>query len=322
MAFLVNTQTNQRCFLYAYHSFGRLPYGVDTLVEHPGISKHHAIIEWHDNSWTIRDISRNGCWLNQQKLPKNSRYPLTKIGDTLCFGDPSNALFVIAQLSPPTDLLINLQHNGDDGEKTIELNQYHLLPNEHQPEVVLRFDTPKQQWRIEYCYQSSASQSALNEHDVIEFGGQSWRLHLSRFDTTECLNSPHSIDELNFIFDLSLDEETTELRLQTPEQVIDFKARSHHYLTLHLARCRAADALKGVDNPMQGWVYPEQLLKELGLDISHLNIQIHRIRKQFCDALVGSCNDQALIERQAGKLRFSGSMFKIYKGRQLECQLP
>ena len=98
--------------------------------------------------------------------------------------------------------------------------------------------------------------------------------------------------------------------------------RSHHYLTLNLARYRARDAQKGLDVSQQGWVYAEQLEKDLGIDSCYMNIQIHRARKQFADALEHLCDVRQLIERKAGKLRFGGTKFQILKGQQLECQLP
>lgn len=325
MAFLVDVNTNQYCFLYAHHSFGRLTYAVDTVLVHPLISKHHAIIEWLNESWFIRDISRNGSWLNGTQLVENTRYPL-KLGDKIHFGDPEHGAFWMADLSPPADLLLPVDalYNSDLGNQAIYLDRYNLLPNEQQPQVVLAFDPNVQQWGLEDPNHYAGVFRVFKEHDTVEFAEQVWRLQLShRENETELrVSSPSTSLQLNFIFDLSADEETTHLRLQIPHQSIELFARSHHYLTLTLARYRFVDAQQNLSLADQGWVYPEQLMKDLGMDISHLNIQIHRARKQFVDSTNQLFDAQTLIERKAGKVRFGGSMFQINKAQTLECQLP
>jgi hypothetical protein len=61
------------------------------------------------------------------------------------------------------------------------------------------------------------------------------------------------------------------------------------------------------------------LAKDLGVDASHLNIQIYRIRKQFVDALNNACESSNIIERNAGKIRLASKSFRIIKGDNVEC---
>jgi hypothetical protein len=96
-----------------------------------------------------------------------------------------------------------------------------------------------------------------------------------------------SENELTFIFSLSQDEESTDLRLQSKTLCIDFEIRSHHYLTALLARYRNQDNQNRIDEHLQGWVSIEKLTTDLGLTESHVNIQIHRARKQLADKLQG-----------------------------------
>jgi hypothetical protein len=162
----------------------------------------------------------------------------------------------------------------------------------------------------------------LNENDDIKFAKQSWQLKLCHQTqaTQQLMGPPHLLAQLDFIFELSLDEEQTCLKVVTKDETIDFHARIHHYLILNLARYRSNDAKAGLDSQQQGWVYPEQLMRDIGLDYSHLNILVHRARKQLSDALDVS-DGQSFVERNAGKLRFGASKFKIIKGQQLECEL-
>jgi hypothetical protein len=137
----------------------------------------------------------------------------------------------------------------------------------------------------------------------------------------------HSLQKLvdiEFVFSLSLDEETTQLELHQPKQkqTIDLGVRSHHYLLLQLARHRADDITRGLDSKSQGWIYADHLAAELGLDITHMNIQIFRARKQFADNLPETVDHESLLERRGGKIRFGGVKFKIYKGATLTTTSP
>jgi hypothetical protein len=318
MAALLDLNNGQKCFLYAHHSFGRLPHAVDTLLNSPLISKHHAIIDWYNNKWTIRDLSRNGSWLNGNKLQPNQRYQL-KVNDQIYFANADKPILIVQNLDAPADFLICLDPLS---EHVISLNKYHLLPDEHNPQVVVYLDPTRQQWCFESIKEPTGEATWLNEHDLIRFNDCSWRLQLSHLAiATESLQDQQLyLDELNFIFELSQDEETTELRVKTSQGIIDFSARNHHYLTLHLARQRIVDINKGIDQQMQGWVHTQQLSKDMGMDINHLNIQVHRARKQLSDKL-NLIDSQYLIQRQAGKLRFGPASFQIYKNHQFECGL-
>jgi hypothetical protein len=130
--------------------------------------------------------------------------------------------------------------------------------------------------------------------------------------------------DVEFVFSLSLDEETTQLELHQPKQkqTIDLGVRSHHYLLLQLARHRANDIERGLDAKSQGWIYADHLAAELGLDITHMNIQIFRARKQFVDNLPETVDHESLLERRGGKIRFGGVKFKIYKGATLTTTSP
>ena len=322
MAVLVDLTNGEHIYLHAHHSFGRLSYAVDTLISGSFISKHHAIIEYFEQHWYIRDLSSNGTWVNQSQLPQNNRTSL-HCNDKIAFAEVDNPRFQLVDLSPPHDALVPYQNIENFVEQIIHLQPYHLLPNDKQPELAVFYDAKAQHWCVEKLNQSDGH-SLLNENDTLNIAGKYWQLKLSHFEaqTDKLDNQLEDFTKLNFIFELSQDEEVTELRLQTPNDVVDFYARSHHYLTLNLARYRIADAQKGLEQQQQGWVHPEILARDLGLDLSHLNIQIHRARKQFADALDHKFNAQQMIERHAGKLRFGGSEFKIYKGHQLESQWP
>ena len=326
MAFLFNQQSQTRCYLYAYHNFGRFAYSVDTLITNPRVSKMHAVIEWKNQQWLIRDLSSNGTWLNNTKLTKDHPQSL-KIGDDIRFSNDEELIFSVEDLSPPGDKLLPCsdlnQAQHSQPHEAIALQTYHLLPNENTPEIALILDQVTGQWRVEYIKEPQLQPRLLHEHDVIEFGNQCWKLQLSHLeDKTEIQSKAQiKIDDLLCVFELSLDEEITKLTVNSSQGTTDLQRRSHHYLTLNLARYRVADANKGLPSAEQGWMNTDYLLKDLGVDMSYLNIQIHRSRKQYADSLSYVVNAENLIERQLRRVRFGCPSFKIYKGQQLECSL-
>ncbi len=98
----------------------------------------------------------------------------------------------------------------------------------------------------------------------------------------------------------------------------DLGERAHHYCLLTLARQRLADARRGIDPDSQGWVDTAALSKMLGLDTAHLNIQVHRLRRQFALAMPAGVNDTVPVERRRGQLRLASIGFSIVRGSRLE----
>ena len=319
MATLINAQTVQSCLLQSHHIFGRLHGSVNTLIADAYISKVHGIIEWSGEHWLLRDVSSNGTWLNGNKLAKEQVAELNA-GDVINFASKSNNAFTVSDINPPCDCLVPVSHNSE----AIELEFIHLLPSEKSQPMVLSYNNQTYSWWQEILNDNlnqSTAAAELSDQELLTVDGLTWQLQINRSiaDTQILRPTVTSLDELTFLFHTSLDEESTQLIMQSGEQAIDLLTRSHHYLTLTLARQRAKDMEAGLDDSEQGWVYAELLAKDLGLEASHLNIQIYRIRKQFVDALNNSCESSNIIERKAGKLRLASKCFEIVKGDTMEC---
>jgi hypothetical protein len=319
MAVLINNQTQQNCILQSHHSFGRLHSAVNTFVSDACISKIHAIIEWNEQHWLLRDVSSNGTWLNGNKLARDQVAQLN-IGDAITFASKSGYAFEVIDVNPPCDCLVPIEHNSE----AIELEFFHLFSDKKSHPMVLSYSNQTYSWWQEVLddnFSQSLTSLELNDQSYLTIDGLTWQLQINRTiaDTQLLRPSVTSLDELTFLFQTSLDEESTQVFMQSGEQNIDLLMRSHHYLTLCLARQRAKDMQDNVDDSEQGWVYAEQLAKDLGVDASHLNIQIYRIRKQFVDALNNACESSNIIERNAGKIRLASKFFSIIKGDTVEC---
>lgn len=130
-------------------------------------------------------------------------------------------------------------------------------------------------------------------------------------------------DATRLHFHVSLNEEHVFLDIAlAPDAQIGLGERVHHYSLLTLARLRLADARRGLDASCQGWVDVGCLSQMLGLDSSHLNIQIHRARHQFAQALPSQAQAAAIVERRRGEIRFGALAFKITRGGSVEGEFP
>jgi len=319
MAVLINKQTQQKCLLQSHHSFGRLEHSVNTCISNAYVSKVHAFIEWNESHWLLRDVSSNGTWVNGTRLMQNHA-AILNVGDVISFAAKAGYLYEVQDISPPRDCLVPVKHNSE----AIELEYFHLLHNKQSHSIVLSYNNETYSWWQEILddnLNETQSLSELQDQDYLDIDGLAWQLQINRpsADTQLLRPSVNSFDELTFLFQTSLDEESTHLILKSGEQTIDLFTRNHHYVTLYLARQRVSDSANNLDESEQGWVYTEVLAKDLGVEISHLNIQIYRIRKQLIDALNNANESNNIIERKAGKLRLANLSFCIKKGDTVEC---
>lgn len=323
MAYLTSTQTQFHLYLKAFHQFGRLATAVDTVIDSPEISRIHAVIEWIDGTWYIRDISKNGVWLNNQLLAANTLQPL-KRHDQICFANLKHISFVVENVDRPQDVLVphtaTKQHDTPPADP-IFLEHYHFLPTESSPEIIIFYDIVEQCWFCESL--DSATISRIDDGEFLEFSHSIWQLvkgaNACEKETIAIKDKPEN--ELCYIFTISQDEELTEFSLKNSQRHIDCDVRSHHYLTALLARYKGQDRHDALPEDLQGWRTMEQLTKDIGLSENHVNIQIHRARKQLSDKLQahGMC-EPLLIERKRGQVRLSANNFKVFKGQTLEIE--
>ena len=313
MAILTHLQSGNFFYLRAFHRFGRLAHSVDTLFEHPEITRIHAVIEWLEQQWYINDLSRNGVWVNGKQIIKNQNVPIYK-GDTISFSQANELVYKVTNDDAPSDLLLPENNDND----AIILDKYHFLPDNKNPKLIIYFDQQEKIWSYESV--EDHQQKIINDGQNLYDGEHTWQLfqaEMTMLENTLDLK-PLTSTHLTFIFNLSLDEEQTELKVSTGDKTIEFDVRSHHYLTLLLARYKLHDINNRFAKDAQGWIQIKKLEKDLGLSEAHINIQIHRARKQFVELFNNEIYANELIERKRGKVRFGGEHFTIYKGHNCE----
>lgn len=321
MAYLSTPNTHYRIFLKAFHKFGRLSTAVDTVVNSPEISRLHALIEWDGNHWHLRDLSKNGVWVNGQPITPNQLYPLGK-GDHISFSHQHNTTFIAENIDPPRDLLIPFlkedTRTADDVEPIL-LENYHFLPSEESPETIVFYDAKEHCWMCETL--AGGNPFKLSDGELLEFSHRQWQLLKGAAneaqETVAISENPHT--EFCYIFNISPDEELTELTVMNRSRSFNCEARSHHYLTALLARYKGEDLKNQIPESQQGWRSVEQLTKDIGLSETHVNIQIHRARKQLSDLLQSEgMVPPLLIERKRGRVRLAVKDYQVIKGNNLE----
>ncbi len=323
MAILANRSNDREVYLNKYHLFGRKEQSVDTYIDDASISRVHAKIEWADESWFLEDKSKNGIWLNNEKLEKNKKYVLRQ-GDKITFSLNENIEFEVQNLDAPQDVII-----AKSPEECIKqglpsfiiLQHINLLPTEDNPEIVLHFASLFEGWNCE-TLDNATEERQIADGDTLHFSGLDWQLvrNSDRNKAETVIISPEQ-QQLNpeYVFRLSQDEELAELKVKHAGTVMDLDIRSHHYLTASLARYKKHDMDNHLDHSLQGWIPIRRLSKDLGLSENHINIQIHRARKQLIEQFSqANLIPPNFIERRRGYARFASDNFRIFKGEQLE----
>ncbi|MEM7359970.1 MAG: FHA domain-containing protein [Pseudomonadota bacterium] len=327
MAYIKFAGDNKKIvYLREYHRIGRRAEAVDTQLDHPFVSKLHAIIEWKEPNWLIRDVSQNGIWINGEQLQPQTRHEL-QLSDLVEIAGSQGVHFEISDLAPPKNMLFNDEQIPDH----VSLDDGVILPNEETPEFGVYKCPERLQWFVEQLHQQeSRDPDSADIHEAMETGPYehgdtlrcadiTWRFFLVNEDdvTTEFHSEPPDIADVEFRFDISQNEENTTLTLLHNHQELDLGERSHHYLLAYLLRHKHAQAhsnrsLQKTEQSL-GWMDCQLIEHELGIEESHLNIQIFRARKQILANLVGYSGSSKLIERRRGSVRMGIDNYSIYK---------
>lgn len=305
MAILLDTSTGTKHALKPYHVFGRSRRHADCVLPSPDVSLIHAFARWDAQHWTVVDESRNGSFLNGERLCKDQPTPL-HIGDELCFGTPDTPPWKVVDLAAPADLLLPLSL----GLGTITLAPFQNLPNDAEPLACI-YRSPTGQWVEE----TKEGVTLLNHGDTVYIGGHAWRLVCAE----ERLNTLVPTSQISCLtFQASHDEEHVCLSLSRGRATLDLGEQTHHYLLLLLARQRLIDAAQGLGPQDQGWIDNETLVKLLDMDKAHLHIHIFRLRKLFEPVVAQGLIQQDFIERSQRGVRLGHVAVEIWKGAHME----
>ncbi len=265
-------------------------------------SKEHASLSWTGSHWEIRDLnSRNGTWVGHRRLSAGDDFVLDTRNE-LRFG--SAEVWRVEDVEPPPLMMIRV-----DGEAQLTTKGSMLaVPDDVSPEAIIYRDGPDR-WVAEVDGQPSV----IEDGAIITASGVVWRVYLPGISerTAEPVDTGFALGDSRFVFQVSQDEEHVSLEVEIGHRRLDLKDRAHHYLLLTLARLREQDVKTGVADAECGWVYHHDLQRMLSTTRNHVNVTVHRIRKQLDE--VGFRDAAACVQRRlrTGQLRFGVVAFEI-----------
>ena len=306
MGILKNLNTGESIFLKSHHVFGRNREKADTELSFKDVSQIHASVRWNGREWMLTDFSRNGTWIDDVRLIPGEKTGL-KRGDIIRFSTMGESEWRLIDEKPPSNVIVPLKGDGP----VIMLDRIHALPSEAKPDISVYISQTG-----EWVCENEKGMYPLKNGDIISHNEDLWQFFCD--DPVDVTLSKKIAREVKFHFRVSTDEEHVFLRIQADQKTIDLGERAHHYMLLTLARQRLRDAEEGLDPETQGWIETDRAADMLGLDSSHLNIQIYRSRKQINDAFSELQNPPHVIERRFGGLRFGHSDFQIIRGSTVE----
>ena len=312
MGTLFDPRTGERVVLRAEHVFGRNALRADTAIDDPGISLMHAVARWRNGRWVLSDHSRNGTFVDGRMLVPGEPFPLA-VGAEVRLGLGESAAWQVQDVAEPVDALVP----ADSRQAVVALAPHNLLPSSDAPELCI-YQTRPGLWILE----QNGETRALKDGDRLQVGsaGEHRFVAAAPMDDTQVAEIVRDAEAPWLVMRLSLDEEHASLEVKDGAARTDLGERSHHYCLATLARRRMADQERGIEPGAQGWLGSGELARMLGMETTHVNIQIFRAREQLMTALPGLAALSRLIERRRGELRMGDLPFEIYRGDRLECR--
>jgi pSer/pThr/pTyr-binding forkhead associated (FHA) protein len=282
-----------RCFLQSAHLVGRSTL-CDLRIDESYVSTEHAVIRWLGTEWELRDLSRNGTEVGGVRLTVGESRAL-RLDTPMSFGH-SQETWVLVDASPPRTMVVS----NDGACALLPEGDVIAVPSNEAPEATVIRDSDGE-WVLE---NSAGELVALHDRDMFSSAERVWRFcQPQQLEPTAVLQPRPSLKLARLVFNVSRDEEHVQLNVQCAGRSFDLGARNHNYLLLTLARYRLSDAAAGQNLATCGWVHLEQLLRALGTNPTQLNVDIHRVRKQFSE--LGVFDAATIVERRphAGQLR-------------------
>ena len=306
MAKLLNLHTNQLINLLPQHSFGRHA-SCHTILSNPKASRQHAIVSWDGISWVLQDISSNGTFVDNQKVGSEQEKVL-QLDSQIQFATDDD-IWQVQSLDAAKSILMPLS----PGTALIELDRLTALPNESVPQITIYQDN-QQQWICE----SESGTNILHSGATVAVDNQSWHFIAAQSCLKTLAEQPHlEPNTLHVFFKVSQNEEHVFINVKIGEELYDLGERNHHYLLLLLARQRQKDIQDNRSQSEQGWIFRDNLATMLGVDETHTNMLIYRLRKQFSKQLPENNPLINAIEKRRGSIRFCQDNIHISGGMSL-----
>lgn len=301
MALLKHRATGQRYSLASSYIVGRAPAS-DLELTNRMASSTHAEILWNGSAWELRDLgSRNGTFIGTRRLQSGERVILRR-DVRIAFGDTADP-YELEDDGPP-----NAVATTDDDRREESEDGLLILPHPEQP-IFTIFDEGGGNWVAE---SNDGTRRRIFDGEMLHVDGQLWRIELPRILelTWKPGAAQMSLRGAIMRFAVNRGEDQILVSLMQDNQVVDLPPRVHNHLLLALARARLADqADEEVSAEEAGWMYVDDLIEQLALPETGLNVHICRARKDLVRAKVVGAAD--VIERQPAARRLRLGVEKL-----------
>ncbi len=241
-------------------------------------SGQHATIGYDARGWSVRDLaSRNGTFVGDERIEPGVRVALGA-GVELRFADERWRLL---DGGPPVAAARSggARQRAEDGLLA--------LPAGDDPAVTV-YRAASGRWLAE----EGAVAREVVDGDGVEAGGGRWTLELPPAGAVGGTRSTQGIEggpqRLDLLTRLTLavsrDEETVEMSMRFADGApVALPPRSFGYLLVVLTRARSDDAEAGTEPAEQGWMYAEDVCREVGIEPGRLNVEVYRCRRLLAE---------------------------------------
>ena len=259
------------------HLIGRAPAVAQRLGKRY-VSAQHALIRWTGERWELKDLgSRNGTFLDGVRIDPGAPY-LLRVGSKIAFGKVLEEQWELVDEAAPSVMAVPV--DVDDGTPVLLDRDLLALPSNEDPQVTIYRDH-EGVWVLE---RPDEAITPISNRQTFTVAGRGWRFccaenfYLTSIATSE---PDREVRHLELSFAVSRDEEHVQLHASCGGRSINLGARTFNYLLLTLARRRLEDAAQGLPESECGWIYLDDLAHDPTMAPPQLNIDVHRIRRQF-----------------------------------------
>lgn len=288
MASIQHEQSGVRIVLESQHLVGRSALCTLQLPDEY-VSSEHASLRWNGQAWIVRDLgSLNGTQVDGVALNATEGVPL-QVGSKVSFGGALQT-WIVLNIDEPSAMAVPL----DGGVPVVATAGLLALPSAERPLVTVHCDS-NGAWQADW----EGTISPVFDRQEIQVEEQRYRLCLPKiFALTKPLHGfGKRVAELALLFKVSRDLEHIELEVSCVGAKQHLKARTHNEILLVLARARARDAQGGLPPQSCGWVYQDQVCRDVALDPDRLYVDIYRVRRQFAE--LGVLDPAQIVERRS-----------------------
>lgn len=241
-------------------------------------SGQHATIGYDARGWSVRDLaSRNGTFVDGDRIAPGVRVALAA-GAEVRFADDGWRLL---DDGPPVAAA------RCEAVRRLAEGGLLALPGGDDPAVTV-YRAAMGRWLAE----EGSGARVVSDGDVVEVGDRRWTLELpppgmvgGTRSTQGSEGGPQRLDLLTRLtLAVSRDEETVEMSMRFADGApVALPPRSFGYLLVVLTRARTADAEAGVEPAEQGWMYAEDVCREVGIEPGRLNVEVYRCRRLLAE---------------------------------------